>query len=145
MHNHPARGYQTTSKHTSSVLSDFLDTFVLRRCPAFMLAMLLEYLRQTCTRSQNTITPSLPPSLPHQLIYDLLVKSSGPLELREDPDQGVCVAGLKRITVTSAAEIMVRGREEARRRRVCCVCCATPWAPAGSSVQELLMGAAVLP
>jgi hypothetical protein len=67
-----------------------------------------------------------PPSLPrfpssHQLIYDLLVKSSGPLELREDPDQGVCVAGLKRITVTSAAEIMVRregGGDD--RSLVCC-------------------------
>jgi hypothetical protein len=45
-----------------------------------------------------------------QVIYDLLVRSSGPLELREDPDQGVCVAGLKHITVTSAAEIMVRRR-----------------------------------
>jgi hypothetical protein len=41
------------------------------------------------------------------VIYDLLVRSSGPLELREDPDQGVCVAGLKHIQVTSAAEIMV--------------------------------------
>lgn len=42
------------------------------------------------------------------MIYDLLVKNSGPLELREDPDQGMCVAGLKHINVTSAAEIMVR-------------------------------------
>jgi hypothetical protein len=44
------------------------------------------------------------------VIYDLLVKNSGPLELREDPDLGVCVAGLKRISVTSAAEIMVNSR-----------------------------------
>lgn len=47
-----------------------------------------------------------------QVIYDLLVKNSGPLELREDPDQGVCVAGLKHIQVTSAAEIMVRARQQ---------------------------------
>jgi hypothetical protein len=42
---------------------------------------------------------SSPPSHPSppKVIYDLLVKASGPLELREDPDQGVCVAGLKRI------------------------------------------------
>lgn len=33
------------------------------------------------------------------MIYDLLLKNSGALELREDPDQGVCVAGLKRIQV----------------------------------------------
>lgn len=51
--------------------------------------------------------PCLCPTCP-QVIYDLLVRSSGPLELREDPDAGVCVAGLKHITVTSAAEIMVR-------------------------------------
>lgn len=44
-----------------------------------------------------------------QVIYDLLVKSSGPLELREDPDQGMCVAGLKHISVNSAAEIMASG------------------------------------
>ena len=34
-----------------------------------------------------------------QVIYDLLEKSSGHLELREDPDQGIMVAGLKRIKV----------------------------------------------
>lgn len=47
------------------------------------------------------------PYMLFQVIYDLLVKNSGPLELREDPDQGICVAGLKHISVTSAAEIMV--------------------------------------
>ena len=34
-----------------------------------------------------------------QVIYDLLEKSSGHLDLREDPDQGIMVAGLKRIKV----------------------------------------------
>ena len=41
------------------------------------------------------------------MIYDLLVKNSGPLELREDPDQGVQVAGLKRMNVKTAGDIMV--------------------------------------
>ena len=31
-----------------------------------------------------------------KVIYDLLVKTSGPLELREDADQGVQVRGEKR-------------------------------------------------
>ena len=34
-----------------------------------------------------------------QVIYDLLEKSSGDLEIREDPDQRIMVAGLKRIKV----------------------------------------------
>eukprot|EP00798_Chlamydomonas_sp_ICE-L_P001068 gene1068-3926_t len=34
----------------------------------------------------------------NEVIYDLLVKNSGPLELREDPEQGVLVAGLKHLT-----------------------------------------------
>lgn len=34
-----------------------------------------------------------------QVIYDLLEKSSGHLELREDPDQGITVAGLRCIKV----------------------------------------------
>jgi len=42
-------------------------------------------------------------------MYDLLIKSSGPLELREDPDQGVCVAGLKRIQVGGWIELRLRG------------------------------------
>jgi hypothetical protein len=43
----------------------------------------------------------------NEVIYDLLVRSSGPLELREDPTAGPCVAGLKRVAVQSAGEIMV--------------------------------------
>ena len=42
-----------------------------------------------------------------QMIYDLLVKSSGPLELREDPEQGICVSGLKQVIVGGADDIMV--------------------------------------
>lgn len=34
-----------------------------------------------------------------QVIYDLLEKSSGHLELREDPQHGVIVAGLRSIKV----------------------------------------------
>lgn len=41
----------------------------------------------------NTIVSGL------QVIYDLLERSSGHLELRKDPDQGITVAGLKRIKV----------------------------------------------
>lgn len=41
------------------------------------------------------------------MIYDLLVKSSSPLELREDPSQGVQVAGLTKVTVENAKDIMV--------------------------------------
>lgn len=41
----------------------------------------------------------------NEVIYDLLEKSSGHLELREDPDQGIMVAGLKRIKVNSADKI----------------------------------------
>lgn len=36
-----------------------------------------------------------------QVIYDLLVKSSGHLELREDPEHGIIVAGLRNIKVAS--------------------------------------------
>lgn len=43
-----------------------------------------------------------------QVIYDLLVKSSAQLELREDPELGVTVAGLRHIHVQSAEDIMVR-------------------------------------
>ncbi|GBF91733.1 kinesin [Raphidocelis subcapitata] len=52
-----------------------------------------------------------------EVIYDLLVKASGPLELREDPDAGPCVAGLRRIEVSSAAEIMAALEEGNRRRK----------------------------
>lgn len=34
-----------------------------------------------------------------QVIYDLLERSSGHLELREDPEQGIIVAGLRCIKV----------------------------------------------
>ncbi|GAX81643.1 hypothetical protein CEUSTIGMA_g9071.t1 [Chlamydomonas eustigma] len=53
----------------------------------------------------------------NEVIYDLLVRSSGPLELREDPDQGVQVAGLKRISVKSADEILGLLEEGNRRRK----------------------------
>ncbi|GFR44052.1 hypothetical protein Agub_g5212, partial [Astrephomene gubernaculifera] len=53
----------------------------------------------------------------NEIIYDLLVRSSSPLELREDPELGVVVAGLKHITVTSAAEIMSLLEEGNRRRK----------------------------
>ncbi|KAL4179996.1 hypothetical protein AMTRI_Chr13g122990 [Amborella trichopoda] len=42
----------------------------------------------------------------NEVIYDLLDKSSGHLELREDPDQGITVAGLKCIKVNSADKIL---------------------------------------
>ncbi|CAM6033689.1 unnamed protein product [Sphagnum compactum] len=42
----------------------------------------------------------------NEVIYDLLESSSGHLELREDPDQGITVAGLKRIQVCSAEKIL---------------------------------------
>ncbi|KIY99366.1 hypothetical protein MNEG_8594 [Monoraphidium neglectum] len=53
----------------------------------------------------------------NEVIYDLLLKNSGPLELREDPDQGVCVAGLKRIQVSSPEEIMGLLEEGNKRRK----------------------------
>ncbi|KAF8073085.1 KIN8B [Scenedesmus sp. PABB004] len=53
----------------------------------------------------------------NEVIYDLLVRSSGPLELREDPEQGVCVAGLKHISVNSTGEIMGLLEEGNRRRK----------------------------
>ncbi|GLT44212.1 hypothetical protein SLA2020_181230 [Shorea laevis] len=42
----------------------------------------------------------------NEVIYDLLEKSSGPLELREDPEQGLIVAGLRCIKVHSADKIL---------------------------------------
>lgn len=42
----------------------------------------------------------------NEVIYDLLEKSSGHLELREDPVQGIVVAGLKSIKVHSADKIV---------------------------------------
>ncbi|KAK4367896.1 hypothetical protein RND71_011688 [Anisodus tanguticus] len=42
----------------------------------------------------------------NEVIYDLLEKSSGHLELREDPEQGIMVAGLRCIKVNSADRIL---------------------------------------
>ncbi|XP_058069556.1 kinesin-like protein KIN-8B isoform X2 [Magnolia sinica] len=42
----------------------------------------------------------------NEVIYDLLEKSSGHLELREDPEQGIIVAGLRCIKVHSADRIL---------------------------------------
>ncbi|XP_009630113.1 kinesin-like protein KIN-8B isoform X1 [Nicotiana tomentosiformis] len=42
----------------------------------------------------------------NEVIYDLLEKSSGHLELREDPEQGIVVAGLRCIKVNSADKIL---------------------------------------
>lgn len=43
-----------------------------------------------------------------QLIYDLLVKGSPPLDLREDPELGVQVAGLRKVEVDTGEQVMVR-------------------------------------
>lgn len=74
----------------------------------------------TAKRSRSCFVAQLlhhPVGTPVQIIYDLLVKNSSPLELREDPELGVVVAGLKHITVTSAAEIMSLLEEGNRRRK----------------------------
>nr|ADB85354.1 putative chromosome-associated kinesin [Phyllostachys edulis] len=42
----------------------------------------------------------------NEVIYDLLEKSSGHLELREDPEHGIIVAGLRSIKVHSADKIL---------------------------------------
>ncbi|KAK4760920.1 hypothetical protein SAY87_005813 [Trapa incisa] len=42
----------------------------------------------------------------NEVIYDLLEKTSGHLELREDPTQGIVVAGLRSIKVRSADKIL---------------------------------------
>ncbi|CDP02664.1 unnamed protein product [Coffea canephora] len=42
----------------------------------------------------------------NEVIYDLLERSSGHLELREDPEQGIIVAGLRCIKVNSADKIL---------------------------------------
>uniref|UniRef100_A0A5B7AAU8 Kinesin-like protein n=1 Tax=Davidia involucrata TaxID=16924 RepID=A0A5B7AAU8_DAVIN len=42
----------------------------------------------------------------NEVIYDLLEKSSGHLELREDPEKGIVVAGLRSIKVHSADKIL---------------------------------------
>lgn len=53
----------------------------------------------------------------NEVIYDLLVRNSGPLELREDPEQGVQVAGLKYITVKTADDILDLLEEGNKRRK----------------------------
>ncbi|KAI5056588.1 hypothetical protein GOP47_0028406 [Adiantum capillus-veneris] len=42
----------------------------------------------------------------NEVIYDLLERSSRHLELREDPEQGIIVPGLRRVQVNSAAKIL---------------------------------------
>ncbi|XP_073134428.1 kinesin-like protein KIN-8B isoform X1 [Henckelia pumila] len=42
----------------------------------------------------------------NEVIYDLLEKSSGHLELREDPEQGIIVVDLRSIKVNSAVKIL---------------------------------------
>ena len=53
----------------------------------------------------------------NEVIYDLLEEKSGHLELREDPNEGVTVAGLKKIKVTSADHILELLREGNNRRK----------------------------
>lgn len=53
----------------------------------------------------------------NEVIYDLLQHNSGPLELREDPDQGAVVAGLRKIKVQSAEKIFALLREGNLRRK----------------------------
>jgi kinesin family protein 18/19 len=53
----------------------------------------------------------------NEVIYDLLVRNSGPLELREDPSLGVQVAGIKRHPVASPSEIMSLLEEGNTRRK----------------------------
>ena len=45
--------------------------------------------------------------VPLQLIYDLLVKNSPALDLREDPELGVQVAGLRKVVVDSGEQVLV--------------------------------------
>uniref|UniRef100_A0A7S3QX98 Kinesin-like protein KIN-8B n=1 Tax=Dunaliella tertiolecta TaxID=3047 RepID=A0A7S3QX98_DUNTE len=53
----------------------------------------------------------------NETIYDLLVKNSGPLELREDPEQGVQVAGLKHVPVGTPDDILGLLDDGNRRRK----------------------------
>lgn len=47
------------------------------------------------------------------------MKSSSPLELREDPSQGVQVAGLTKVTVENAEDIMVVHPCNKAQRNMC--------------------------
>lgn len=53
----------------------------------------------------------------NEVIYDLLEEKSGNLELREDPNEGITVAGLKKIKVTSPDHILELLREGNSRRK----------------------------
>lgn len=53
----------------------------------------------------------------NEVIYDLLVRNSGPLELREDPSLGVQVAGIKKHMVKSPQEIMALLEQGNTRRK----------------------------
>ncbi|KAL4583305.1 hypothetical protein LXL04_007875 [Taraxacum kok-saghyz] len=58
----------------------------------------------TQMRSQQRIEASR--SKIEEVIYDLLERSSGHLELIEDPEQGAVIAGLRCIKVNSAGRIL---------------------------------------
>eukprot|EP00210_Caulerpa_lentillifera_P004659 g4444.t1 len=76
--------------------------------PGLMVLSLQQLFAQKETRDKSeqvTVTCSYL-EVYNEVIYDLLVKSSSPLELREDPSQGVQVAGLTKVTVKNAEDIM---------------------------------------
>ena len=53
----------------------------------------------------------------NELIYDLLVNNSPSLDLREDPERGATVSGLRRISVTNADNVLDVLREGNARRK----------------------------
>jgi len=53
----------------------------------------------------------------NELIYDLLVKNSASLELREDPEKGAIAVGLKKIEVKNTDNVMDLLREGNSRRK----------------------------
>ena len=53
----------------------------------------------------------------NELIYDLLVNNSPSLDLREDPERGATVPGLRRISVTNADNVLDVLREGNARRK----------------------------
>eukprot|EP00891_Asterochloris_glomerata_P006209 jgi/Astpho2/6209/e_gw1.00088.44.1_t len=53
----------------------------------------------------------------NEVIYDLLQPNSGPLDLRQDPEQGAIVAGLTRVQVESAERIFSLLQEGNSRRK----------------------------
>ena len=53
----------------------------------------------------------------NELIYDLLVPNSPSLDLREDPERGATVSGLKKISVTNADNVLDVLREGNARRK----------------------------